>query len=83
MKVFNVFIKPFEEPQRSVKIKSLVNFFTLSRIGAGRVKIMINTVKIINDALFINKNLMSLWNKRLYNFKDKPKTDIFLSKKIE
>ena len=33
-----VFIKPFEAPQRSVKIKIYVNFFSSSRIGAGRVK---------------------------------------------
>ena len=32
------FIKPFEAPQRSVKIKISVNFFSLSGMEAGRVK---------------------------------------------
>ena len=30
------FIKPLETPRRSVKIKIYVNFFSLSRIAAGR-----------------------------------------------
>ena len=38
MKAFKVFIKPFEAPQGSVKIKIQVNFFSLSGIGAERVK---------------------------------------------
>ena len=33
MKAFETFIKPFEAPQRSVKIKIQLNFFTLSGIG--------------------------------------------------
>ena len=44
MKAFKVFIKSFEAPQRSVKIKIQVNFFSSSGIGTGRVK-MIETVK--------------------------------------
>ena len=40
MKVLKTFIKPFEEPQRSVKIKIQVNFFPLSiRDGMGRDKV--------------------------------------------
>ena len=40
MKAFKAFIKPFEAPQRSVKIKIELNFFTLSGIGTLRVKII-------------------------------------------
>ena len=39
MKAFKAFIKPFETPQTSAKIKILVNFFSSSEIGAGRVKV--------------------------------------------
>ena len=38
MKIFKVFIKSFEAPQRSMKIKIELNFFTLSGIGMLRVK---------------------------------------------
>ena len=38
MKALKAFIKSFEVPQRSVKIKILVNFFFLSGIGTLRVK---------------------------------------------
>ena len=38
MKVFKVFIKPFEALQRSLKIKLELNFFSSSGIGTGRVK---------------------------------------------
>ena len=37
MKAFKAFTKPFEAPQRSVKIKILLNFFSSSGIGTGRV----------------------------------------------
>ena len=37
MKAFNAYIKPFEAPQRSVKIKIQVNFFFLSGIRTLRV----------------------------------------------
>ena len=36
-KAFKAFIKPFEAPQRSMKIKIKVNFFSSSGIGTGRV----------------------------------------------
>ena len=38
MKAFKAFIKPFEVPQRSVKIKIYVYFFFLSGIETLRVK---------------------------------------------
>ena len=38
MKVFKAFMKPFEAPKRSVKIKISVNFFALPGIETGRVK---------------------------------------------
>ena len=38
MKTFKAFIKPFEAPQRSAKIKISVNFFSSSGIGRVRVK---------------------------------------------
>ena len=41
MKAFKAFIKPFEAPQRSVKIKIQVIFFSLSGIVAGRVNVRI------------------------------------------
>ena len=37
MKTFKAFIKPFEAPQSSVKMKISLNFFTLSGIGTLRV----------------------------------------------
>ena len=39
MKAFKAFIKPFEAPQRNVKIKIEVNFLSLSGVGTGKVKI--------------------------------------------
>ena len=38
MKALKVFIKPFEAPQRSVKIKIELNFFSSSGIGTGSAK---------------------------------------------
>ena len=38
MKAFKAFTKPFETPQRNMKIKILVNFLSMSWIGTGRVK---------------------------------------------
>ena len=37
MKAIKAFLKPFEEPQRSVKIKIELFFFSSSEIGTGRV----------------------------------------------
>ena len=37
MKLLRSFIKPFEAPQRHMKIKIQLIFFSLSRIGTGRV----------------------------------------------
>ena len=37
MKVFGTFIIPFEVPQRSVKIKIWVNFFSSTGVGTGRL----------------------------------------------
>ena len=39
MKTFRGFIKPLEAPKRNVKIKISVDFFSSSRIEAGRVNI--------------------------------------------
>ena len=39
MKAFKAFIKPFEAPQRSVKTKLSVDFFSLFGIETGTVKI--------------------------------------------
>ena len=38
MKALKALVKPLEAPQRSVKIKTQLNFVTPSGIGAGRVK---------------------------------------------
>ena len=40
MKAFRAFIKPFEAPQRSMKIKICINSLSLSSIEMGRVKIV-------------------------------------------
>ena len=44
MKTFRAFIKPFEAPQRSVKIKIYVNCLCSSRIGTERVNLTFSTV---------------------------------------
>ena len=46
------FIKPFEVPQRSVKIKIQFNFFTLSGIGTLRVNVREGKEYIENFAIF-------------------------------
>ena len=38
MKVFKAFINSFEAPQRSVKVKISLNFFSLSGTGMGMFK---------------------------------------------
>ena len=55
-----VFIKPFEAPQRSVKIKVLVNFFSSSGIGTGRVK---NAIRFASNTLM--SNLISIVPKKV------------------
>ena len=37
MKAFKDFKKPFETPQRGVEIKISLDFFSMSRIGKGKV----------------------------------------------
>ena len=39
MKAFKAFVKPFEAPQKSVKIRNSRQFLSSSGIGTGRVKI--------------------------------------------
>ena len=50
MKAFKVFIKPFEAPQRSVKINIQVDFLSLSGIGRERLRYQnyIKYIKITN-----------------------------------
>ena len=36
MKTFKAFLKPFEAPQKGVKTKIQLNFFSSSGIGTGR-----------------------------------------------
>ena len=52
MKAFKAFVKPFEAPQRSMKIKISVNFFSLSGIGAERVKMKIRYIFSYRKKLF-------------------------------
>ena len=40
MKAFKAFTKPFEAPQRNVKIKIQANFFSLPGIGTERVNVL-------------------------------------------
>ena len=42
MKAFKAFINPFEAPQRNVKIRIQLDFFSSSGIGTGRVKVFVN-----------------------------------------
>ena len=42
MKALKAFIKPFEAPQRNLKIKISLNFFSSSGIGTWRGKIFLN-----------------------------------------
>ena len=47
-----VFTKPFEVPQRSVKIKtSGVNFLSLSRIRTGRVNVQYDKVSSLRNPM--------------------------------
>ena len=48
------FIKPFEAPQRSVKIKIYLNFFTLPGIGTLRVKNHLNKIFFVFTKFSIN-----------------------------
>ena len=52
MKAFKDFVKPFEAPQKSVKIKIYFNFFSSSGIATGRVKRNIGLI----DELMITSN---------------------------
>ena len=56
MKAFKAFIKPFEAPQRNVKIKISLNFFSSSRIGTWKVKVI----------LFL---FFSFWIQFVFNYK--------------
>ena len=48
MKTFKAFIEPFEARQRSVKIKSYVNFLFLSGVGTGTVNVDFYMLKHIS-----------------------------------
>ena len=52
MKVFKAFIKYFEAPQRSGKIKILRNFFSSPRIETGRVKVK-NMMTVISGQSYV------------------------------
>ena len=56
MKAFKDFVKPFEAPQKSVKIKIYFNFFSSSGIATGRVKRNIGLI----DELMITSNKLFL-----------------------
>ena len=47
----DAFIKPFEAPQRSVKIKIPLNFLSSSGIGMGKFNIRILNLSIFSDAI--------------------------------
>ena len=56
-------IKPFEAPQRSVKIKISLDFFTLTGIGTLRVKVVLNVLGflvlgILHNLVFMLKSLL-------------------------
>ena len=44
MKALKAFIKPFAAPQRNVKIKIYLKFFTLSGIGPLRVNLVVGAL---------------------------------------
>ena len=53
MKTFKTFIKPFEAPQRSVKIKIQLNFCSSSGIGTGRIYFLYSMVRFRYDPQFL------------------------------
>ena len=73
MKAFKAFIKPFEVPQRSVKIKILLNFFSSSNIETGRS----NTIISLHQNFHLQEpQLSGSCGKRLSH-------NVFLSKILE
>ena len=71
MKPFNAFIKPFEAPQRSVKIKNQVNFLSSSGIETRRVKIHSDPFpkrlwRVINYSCFHKKYFKMFLRKTLW-----------------
>ena len=60
MKAFKAFIKPFEAPQKSVKIKISLNFFPSSGIETERVKVIFVLSDQIIDK-FPKISYLSLW----------------------
>ena len=65
MKLSKVFIKSFEAPQRSKKIKIFVNFLSSSAIGTGRVKTRwrMEKVKCFQYPIF-DMDKLSKWGTR-------------------
>ena len=47
MKAFKAFIKPSEAPQRSVKIKIQLTFFSSSGIGTGKVDMFLTNLEAL------------------------------------
>ena len=47
MKAFKAFIKPSEAPQRSVKIKIQLTFFSSSGIGTGKVDMFLTILEAL------------------------------------
>ena len=76
MKVFKAFIQRFEASQRSMNIKKLIIFFSLSGIGTGRVKsecdlicdlfsafVRLNLVRSSRPEVFCNKAVLKNFTK--------------------
>ena len=64
MKIFKVFVKPFEAPQRIVKINNQVNFFYLSGIRTGRVNFVAtkgNSVTVISLGVLNSGIVADFW----------------------
>ena len=60
MKALKAFIKSFEAPQRSVKIKIKLVFFSSSGIGAQRVKLMAMNKKMYTFMLLLLPHFIPL-----------------------
>ena len=52
------FIKPFETPQRSVKVKIQVTFFSLSGIRAGRIYKKLSNLHQLHHQFFLNFDMV-------------------------
>ena len=66
MKPSKAFIKPSAAPQRCMKIKIEVNFFSSSEIGAGRVKILNKPLICKHTGYGTQTKKLKYWSKYIF-----------------